>query len=185
MDEGSNELKISKKTVRPRESNDSLKRKAIRLLVKICVIAGLFVVIFGFIIGLTTMSGVGMKPNIADGALLIYSRIEHSFKRGDVVVFEKDGKLVVQRVVAEGGQTVDINEDGEVLIDGNVEEETVYYETIKDEKAAIQFPYRVEDGSVFTLNDARSNLGDSRSFGGVEISKISGKVIGKIQVRNI
>ena len=58
-------------------------------------------------------------------------------------------------------------------------------ETKAKEESNIEYPYIVETGKVFVMSDYRLNKDDSRMFGAVPIEKIKGKVIGKVQIRNI
>ena len=79
---------------------------------------------------------------------------------------------------------VDIREDGKLLINGFIEDREVYYETLKDVKSDIVFPYEVQKDEVFLINDYRKVIGDSRTYGGINKEDIKGKVIGKIQIRD-
>ena len=59
----------------------------------------------------------------------------------------------------------ELNEQGVLLIDGYPEEHQAFYETKLDEDAQITFPYTVEEGKVFVMNDYRLEKKDSDSAG--------------------
>ena len=56
-----------------------------------------------------------------------------------------------------------ITEDGKLLIDGYPEEHISFFETIKDEESQITFPYVVEEGKYFVMNDYRLEKNDSQN----------------------
>ena len=66
-------------------------------------------VLFGLLFGITTMKNNDMSPRISAGDLLFYYRLEKP-KSGDVVVLQKAGEKYVGRVIAAGGDTVEITE---------------------------------------------------------------------------
>ena len=75
-------------------------------------------VLFGLLFGITTMKNNDMSPRISAGDLLFYYRLEKP-KSGDVVVLQKAGEKYVGRVIAAGGDTVEITEDEKVKINGS------------------------------------------------------------------
>ena len=111
--------------------------------------------------------------------------------RWDVVAFEpprNPGQIWLSRIVGLPGETIDITSSG-VSIDGRIitlppsltigtylPPSTVL--PVGTPPAAT-FPYRVPADSYFVLGDNVSNSLDSRYWGGLEKSKIHGKVLGK------
>jgi signal peptidase I len=53
------------------------------------------------------------------------------------------------------------------------------------EGSAVSFPYKVPDNCVFVLNEYRSDLSDSRTFGGIPLEKIQGTVVFTMRMRGI
>lgn len=100
----------------------------------------------------------------------------HAPQRGDVVVFHpppkahSGGKDYIKRVVALGGETVEVK-NGQVFIDDSplVEpyiQEGPYYTMPKT---------RIPRGSVFVFGDNRNNSEDSHRWGDLPVKNIVGK----------
>lgn len=160
-------------------------RNLINLSIKILTLALIFYIFFGVVFGLKRMETSFMSPNITDGDLLLYYKVDKNFELADVVVVNINNKKNVYRIVAKEGQTVDISENGILLIDGYPEEHQAFYETNKVENSEVAFPYTVEPGKYFIMNDYRLEKNDSRVFGTISADSIIGKVIGRLQIRNI
>ena len=56
------------------------------------------------------MANDDMAPRISAGDLLLYYRLANDWATGDVMVFEKDGEQYVGRIVAHGGDTVEVTD---------------------------------------------------------------------------
>ncbi|MBQ6477151.1 MAG: signal peptidase I [Bacilli bacterium] len=161
-----------------------LKNKAIALLVKILVIIAIFVITFSFIFGLKRITSINMYPNLKAGDLILYYRLERMYNVGEVVLVKHDDKVSIMRIIAKSNEVVDIK-DGKITVNNIVEEKEAFYKTKKNKKASIEYPYTVEEGKYFVAYDYRSNKNDSRTFGTIDQSAIKGRVIGKLQIRNI
>ena len=129
-------------------------------LVKAAIMAVTLWVILGVVFGVMPMKDQSMMPKLAAGDLLLYYRLDRTPGDREVVVFEKEGKTYVGRVVARGGDTVEIREDALLQINGN----------------AI-----VENEEVFILCDYRQGAKDSRYFGPVTKKELKGTVITAIR----
>lgn len=118
-----------------------------------------------------------MSPRLSGGDLMLYYRLQNKWYTDDVVVFEKDGTRYTGRIVATGGDTVDIPDEGGLTInDSTVLEPDIFYVTKKYE-AGIDFPVTLEKDEFFILCDYREGAKDSRFFGPVKASELKGKVI--------
>ena len=104
-------------------------------------------------------------------------------KDGDVIVYRQNGAVKFGRVIAFGGDTVNIQSDT-VTVNGYSLLEDVVYPT-PAEGSAISYPYTVPDQAVFVLNDYRKDLSDSRQTGGVPTGDVQGKVILVMRRRGI
>lgn len=141
-------------------------------------------ILLGVVFGVAIMEGEDMYPRIRDGDLLIYSRLSKDYYPGDVVTFSSAKQRYVGRIVAQSGDLVDINEEGELLINGNVQSEEIFYPT-QPMGETVTFPCQIPQDSVFLLSDFRTSGIDSRSYGPVAIKELDGKVITILRRRGI
>ena len=133
--------------------------------------------LFGFVLGFATVPNGDMSPNFKSGDLLMYYRLNRNFVAQDVVVLKKNNTVYVGRIVAKGGDTVDITDAGGLVINGNTMIETnIYNRTVRYE-GFVSYPLTLKDGEYFVLVDLRSSGEDSRYYGAVAESEILGKVI--------
>lgn len=154
-------------------------------LTRLAAMVVLLWVIFGLIFGICPMKNEDMMPRISSGDLLLYYRLQQDFVSGDVIVLQKDGKQYVSRVVAHGGDTVEITEDAQLSVNGStVIENDIYYSTPQYE-GGITYPVTLADNEVFVLCDYREGAKDSRYFGPVSKSEIKGKVITIVRRSNL
>ncbi len=121
-----------------------------------------------------------MEPTIMVGDQLIGEKVTLELgmgvEPGDIVVFRNpeassEHDILVKRVIAVGGQTVDI-QGGRVLVDG-VELDEPYVQGVtfplpmQADGVQISYPYTVPSGCVWMMGDNRENSADSRYFGPV------------------
>ena len=152
-----------------------------RLLVMIVMIYIMFWVIFG----LKPMANDDMKPRISAGDLMLFYRLETRINSDDVVVFHKDGKTYTGRIVAKGGDTVEVTEDSTLKINNSTMiESDIFYSTPKYEDY-VQYPLKLAEDEYFILCDYRNGAKDSRYFGAVKKNEIMGKVITIIRRSNL
>ena len=154
----------------------STKRLAISLLIKIAAIVLAVWLVFIFVLGLTINYGNNMHPAVNDGDLVISLKLQRPYLNA-AVLYRHDGKTRTGRVVGLPGNVIDISEHGELLVNNAIALEDIYYPTYKAENSAVSFPYTVEEGKAFILNDYREDTLDSRSFGTVDLSDIDGPLI--------
>jgi signal peptidase I len=140
--------------------------------------------VFTFVFGIRQMHGETMYPKLRDGDLILYYRMQQDYNIGDVVVCEADGLTRVARIVAQGGDVVEISKDGELLVNGNVQSEEIFYPT-EAASVGITYPYTVEADSYFLLCDYRTVSVDSRYYGAVPRADFCGKVITILRRRGI
>ena len=141
-------------------------------------------VLLGVVFGLAVVQGEDMYPRLRDGDLMVFYRLQQDYYIGDVVTFRQGDRRYTGRIVAQGGDTVDVNDDGELLVNGNVQSEEIFYPTQVSE-GQTSLPCTVPDGAVYLLCDFRTNGTDSRSYGPVQISDLDGKVITILRRRGI
>ncbi|MBR3224615.1 MAG: signal peptidase I [Atopobiaceae bacterium] len=131
------------------------------LAVKIASIALGIVVIFSFVFGVMRVTDPSMEPRFQDGDLVLFYRIGKQYDAHDVVVFNRDGLLTSGRVVAQGGDTVNIDSQGLIVNGAHQQEQGIVDETTQVADG-VTFPLTVPEGSVFLLGDNRDEAVDSR-----------------------
>ncbi|PKQ38698.1 MAG: signal peptidase I [Actinobacteria bacterium HGW-Actinobacteria-1] len=108
-------------------------------------------------------------------------RVVRSPARGEVVVFDNPhptsalDKILIKRVIATEGQTVDIYDDA-VWVDGVALDEP-YVHGKPTLPGTVMTPITIPEGQVWLMGDNRTNSGDSRFFGPQPVSKVRGRAI--------
>lgn len=141
--------------------------------------------LFGVFFGVTTAPNDDMSPRIDGGDMLLYYRLDRDVQAQDVVVLNKNDTTYVSRVVAVGGDTVDITDNQSLVINGNhVVEDKIFYKTAKYHDY-MSYPITLAEGECFVLDDKRQSGEDSRYFGTVKESEILGTVITVLRKNNL
>ena len=117
-----------------------------------------------------------MHPAINDGDLVISLKLQRPYLNA-VVIYNKDGKKYIGRVIGLPGNEINITDKGELFINGVLATEDIYYPTFKENNSNMQYPFTVEEGKAFILNDYREKTEDSRSFGTIDLDDIDGPLI--------
>ena len=143
------------------------------------------VLVFTFGIRLIGVDGHSMVPTLQDGDRLLVttSLLSGDYEYGDIVIIQKGafagGEPIVKRVIATGGQTVDIDfETGAVYVDGTLLEED-YINELTFVEQGTEFPLTVPEGSIFVMGDNRNHSSDSRdaSLGTVDTRYVIGRAV--------
>jgi signal peptidase I len=120
-----------------------------------------------------------MIPTIEIGERVLANKFIYRFSTpqpGDVVVFDDPTGTVptlIKRVIAVGGQTIDIL-DGAVYVDGKKLDEPYTYGK-QTEPGDVLLPLKIPEGEVWLMGDNRTNSHDARWFGAQPASIIKGK----------
>ena len=156
-------------------------RALLRALVTVVALYG----IFGWVLGLTVAQNDDMYPRIDAGDLLLYYRLDRDVRAQDVVVLKKDGATRVGRVVAVGGDTVEIAGDGTLTVNGATMVERNIFTPTPAYAGPVTYPLTLEPGACFVLCDHRDGGEDSRVYGPVRASELLGTVVTVIRRHNL
>lgn len=181
---------VDKKAEEKAEEKPDAKRKFyLSVFDLVSVIMSSFIiiaVIFTFVFRLVGVDGESMTNTLQHGDWLLTTQ-ESSYEPGDIVVIVQDTYFhepLIKRVIAKGGQTVDIDyNSGIVYVDGVALDEPYVKEDYIVEKADYrEFPYTVPEGYLFCMGDNRNGSTDSRStlVGAIDERQILGKAVVRI-----
>ena len=121
--------------------------------------------------------GTSMDPTLGEGDIVV-SVNTSDFKPGDLTVFYVGNKILVKRYIAGPGQWVDIDDDGNVYVDGQMlDEPYIKQKALGD--CNIELPYQVPENKIFCMGDQRETSVDSRNtaVGCVSDEQLVGKIV--------
>lgn len=150
--------------------------------IKALVGAALVVFVLFFVLTrVVSVEGASMEPTLLAGDRLLISRVFYTPENGDIVVTSKNnalGKPLVKRIIAKGGQIVDMDEDGRLMINGLALDE-YYLSSPETDMGDLELPLTVPDDCVFIVGDNRAHSTDSRSdtIGMVPEKELEGRVL--------
>lgn len=116
----------------------------------------------------TQVSGSSMEPKLSSDDNLIVDKISYRFhdpERYDIIVFPfryEENTFFIKRIIGLPGETVKIDDDGNILINGEVLSEGYGKEVISDPGRAYE-EIQLADNEYFVMGDNRNNSIDSRS----------------------
>ena len=123
-----------------------------------------------------------MEPMLTNGDNLIVDKISYRFQdpeRYDIIVFPfkyEEKTYYIKRIIGLPGETVQIDDAGNIYIDGELLEESYGKEVINDSGRASE-PITLQDDEYFVLGDNRNDSSDSRveSVGNIKRDDIIGR----------
>ncbi len=164
------------------------------VIVMFCII-----LLFTYVVQIATVQGDSMIPTLKNDDKLLVSVLNTKPECGDLVIvnaqdanlFQGDGalyttdglgKVIVKRVIAVSGQTLNIDfDEGVVYVDGQPIEETYINNSTTTPSAggAFDYPITIPDGYLFVMGDNRNISKDSRysDVGLVRVSDVIGEVV--------
>lgn len=174
---GLDSLRAELKRVRYRQRYHSVVRSTVYILLTVAAAA---VLVATLLLPVLRIYGSSMTPSLYEGDVVVCVKAAN-FNRGDIISFYYNNKILVKRVIAFEGEWVNIDEAGNVYVNGQL-----LNEPYVDEKAFgecdIELPYQVPDGRVFVMGDHRATSVDSRSstVGCVFEEQIVGRILYRV-----
>ena len=156
-------------------------RAVFEIILYFALVACITFLIIHFVGQRTVVNGVSMQPTLSDGDNLIVDKLSYRFHdpdRFDIIVFpQEDGRYFIKRIIGLPGESVRIDEDGFIYINGENLQESYGKEVMRD-------PGLAKDGiqlgadEYFLLGDNPQGGEDSRSsdIGIVKKDDLYGKV---------
>ena len=148
------------------------------LLIVLC----LTYVVIHFVGQRTQVIGCSMETTLSENDNLIVDKLTYRFrepKRFDIIVFpfqHEEDTYYIKRIIGLPGETIYIDEEGNIYIDDEILQESYGKEVIKDAGRAYE-PVVLGDDEYFVMGDNRNNSQDSRdpSVGNISRSAIIGR----------
>ena len=167
------------------DKQKSMKRE---IIITVLYFIFLFVAVWAivtFVGQRTVVNGVSMYDTLNDGDNLWVDKFSYHFKdpqRFDIVVFPMyDGEeYFIKRIIGLPGETVRIDHQGNIYINGEQLEESYGYETIEPEMIGRAFDgVTLGDDEYFVMGDNRNESEDSRFdiVGNVKRKDLMGKAV--------
>ena len=159
---------------------DRLKASVISTTNILIVVAAVAILVAMLLLPVLRIYGESMNSTLKSGELVVSVK-GSKFETGDIVAFYYNNNILVKRVMANPGDWVDIDIDGNVYVNQQLVDEPYLTEKSFGEPD-IDFPYQVPEERVFVLGDNRDVSIDSRykSIGCVSSEQIVGKIVFRI-----
>lgn len=174
---GSHEVEEELARTRYHSRYRSVLRSTVFTLVTVAAVAVLVATLF---LPVLQIYGSSMTPSLEEGEIVVSIK-GSEFEQGDVVAFYYNNKILVKRVIAVAGEWVNIDEDGNVYVNGElIDEPYVDEKSLGDTN--IELPYQVPDERVFVMGDHRATSVDSRNtaVGCVAEEQVVGKIVFRV-----
>lgn len=168
------QLESEVKRLRHRREYFRIFRNTISSLI---VVAAVAVLISMLVLPVLRVTGTSMTPTMQNDQLVM-CRKNSDFKKGDIIAFYYNNKILLKRVIGLSGDIISIKEDGTVYVnDVKIDEPYLLDKALGE--CDIEMPYQVPEQRVFVMGDHRSTSVDSRSslVGCVSEEAIIGKVV--------
>lgn len=165
---------------------NEVRSRIIGLIAEITIVAAFALLVYTCLFGVTMQRGNDMYPAIRDGDIVVY------YRRGDLlptqsVVYETGGESRTGRVAACGGSEIGVTGDGHLTVNGimlpAMPESGIMSDTLAEDPDAA--PVIIDSGAYYILNDDRTRMTDSRTYGQIGRDNIRGRIVAVFRIRQI
>ena len=144
------------------------------------VVAAIAVLIATLALPVLQIQGSSMEPTLNDEEIVVLLKTS-KLTRGQLCCFSYQNKLLIKRIVGIPGDSIIIDTEGYVYVNGDKLDEPYVIDRAYGE-CDIEFPFNVTDNHYFILGDHRSTSIDSRSsvVGLVSSEQVVGRIFFRI-----
>lgn len=169
------------------KENRNIMKELLHIVIYVLSILAVTYLIIHFVGQRTIVVGTSMRDTLQDGDNLVVDKITYRMKdpeRFDIIVFPyqyEEDVYYIKRIIGLPGETVQIDEEGQIFINGEVLNEDYGREVIQDPGMAIE-PITLGKEEYFVLGDNRNKSEDSRfeDVGVIHMDDIVGRAIFRI-----
>ena len=160
---------------------DRLKASIISTTNILIVVAAIAILVAMLFLPVLRIYGQSMNATLHSGELVVSVK-GISFKTGDIIAFYYNNNVLVKRVIANSGDWVDMDLEGNVYVNQQLIDEPYLEGNKAFGEPDIDFPYQVPDERIFVLGDNRAVSIDSRylSVGCVTSEQVVGKIVFRV-----
>ena len=151
------------------------------LMLVLTVLLIVCIVCVNYVFPVYKVTGDSMQPEMTDNELLLTYRTA-DYRRGDIVVIEKDRKTFIRRIIGLGGDIITWDSETWLMrVNGEPLKDAIP-DPPEGRVNSVSYPYRVPSDSVFVIGDNSTNAIDSRTlaFGSIPESSLQAVVMSRI-----
>lgn len=194
------EENVETNTSETNKSGNKLLGDIVEIIESTLITVFVIVMIFTYILHPVNVVGTSMIDTLQDNDRIFMTTVYTDISYGDIVVIDNDmaylldennnivernidgsslKECIIKRVIATGGQTVEIiPETGDVIVDGKTLDEPYIKEKLRN-GGVFDYPITVPEGYFFVMGDNRNGSSDSRNpdIGLIKKDQIYGKAV--------
>ena len=165
------------------QQEKGLFRSCLEFILMLVFVLGAAWLLRTFVVAPYEIPSGSMESTIMVGDKVFSEKVSYysgDVQQGDIVTFadpELPSRTLIKRCIATSGQTVELIDgvvyvDGEALAEPYVQGSSYPLDTAMG--VLVEYPYTVPEGYIWVMGDNRENSADSRYFGAVPESSVSG-----------
>ena len=145
------------------------------------VVAAVAVLVAVLFLPILRIYGKSMNGTLDSGDVVVSVK-SSNLKTGDVIAFYYNNNILVKRVMANPGDWVDIDKEGNVYVNNKLIEEPYLKQDKAFGETNIELPYQVPESRIFVMGDHRAASIDSRNaaVGCIAADQIVGELVFKV-----